>query len=131
MYAAIFLVSNRLKPFHRPICRCIGDHDMGHAAIGRCAVPVLDTGGDNHHVTFGQRAGSLAFLLVKAMAMGYQQYLPVRVRMPVVAATRLENHIAYAKGAGFVFSYQLLYPGSAGKVIGRGLFAAGEYFVVI
>ena len=91
------LVGNRLAPFVAAIASGNLHRDVAEPAAGLCAVPVLHIRRYGHHHARRQGNGLLALLLIPALAVNADEYLPAAggrvVDVPVVAAARLEGHV--------------------------------------
>ena len=67
---------------------------MREPAVLRCPVPVLDFGGDIHHITGLQPLRRFSFFLIPALSGNAEQYLISAVMdMPEVPASRFERDI--------------------------------------
>ena len=98
---AVLLVGHRLQPFVGSVLSGYFHRDVRKPRVLFRAVPVLDFGGDLHHVAGFQRTRSLAPLLIPPLSGCAQQQLSAALRrvmdVPVVAAARLERDVCISR----------------------------------
>src|SRR3954447_24425703 len=120
--AAVLLVGDVLAPCHGAAGLVVLLHgDVGHEAVGRGAVPVILCGLEEHAVAGADRLDRAALALAPADALGDEDRLAVRVRVPGGAGAGGEVHGGGGEGGAAGGGGDGVDVDVAGEPVGRPL----------